>query len=517
MEVAALMERALSLHVQGEFEQAKQVYDYVLFLQPEHFDALHLSGVIAVQNNNPELAVNLLDKAIKVNPNNAAAYSNRGVAFKNLNRLEEAVLNYDKAIKISPDYAEAFCNRGSALQALGRTEDAIENYNMAVKFKSGYVEAYYNRGNAFQKLMRIEDALDSYNRAVELAPNFAEAYYNRGNALLELMRLDEAIGSYSRAVEIAPNFADAYWSMAYALLLTGDMSKGFELYEWRWRRDAFTSPKRDFSQPLWLGNENLHNKTILLHAEQGLGDTLQFCRYAKLVKDRGGRVILEAPDVLASLLANLKGVDEFVATGKVLPPFDYHCPLLSLPHAFKTNLNKIPDSGRYLVVADEKIRKWSSRLGIKSKCRVGLVWSGSTVHKNDLHRSLRLEQILPYLPSSCEYISLQKEVREVDKRDLAQSSIRHYGEELIDFADTGALCELVDVIVGVDTSTVHLAGALGKSAWVLLPYVPDWRWLLNRDRSPWYDSLRLYRQGSDRSWLAVLERVSKDLSALADA
>jgi TPR repeat len=390
----------------------------------------------------------------------------------------------------------------------------VASYDRAIEIKPDYADAYSNRGIALKDLKRFEEALASYDRAIEIQPDYAEAYSNRGVALQELKRVEEAVASYDRAIAIQPDYASAYWNKSLALLLVGQFDQGWKLYEWRWKRDTFTTPKRNFPHPLWLGAEDLADKTILLHAEQGLGDTIQFCRYAKLVKERRARVALEVPKALLSLLSGLEGVDVLIEKGQALPAFDYHCPLLSLPLAFKTDLTSIPSPKPYLAASTQKCEEWGQRLGVKRKPRVGLVWSGSTVHKNDHNRSLTLQQLLPYLPVGCEYVSLQKEVREVDKPVLEGGDIRHYGDELKDYTDTAALCELMDLVISVDTSVVHLAGALGKSTWVLLPYAPDWRWLLDTDASPWYASIELYRQAEDLSWGPVLERVSKDLQGL---
>ena len=293
-----------------------------------------------------------------------------------------------------------------------------------------------------------------------------------------------------------------------------DFENGWELYEWRWKRENFTSRKRNFSQPLWLGVESLANKTILLHAEQGLGDTIQFCRYIPLVKKLGARVLLEVPKPLMELLEDFEGVDELLEAGKKLPEFDYQCPLLSLPLSFKTELNAIPSPTPYLQSNAEKIMVWSQRLGAKSKHRIGLVWSGSTIHKNDSNRSLALADLINYLPQNFEYVSLQKEVRERDNEVLANSAIKNYSQQLIDFTDTAALCDLMDLVISVDTSVAHLAAALGKPTWILLPFISDWRWMLDREDSPWYESVKLYRQGEDREWEPVFERVARDLIEL---
>jgi hypothetical protein len=324
--------------------------------------------------------------------------------------------------------------------------------------------------------------------------------------------MEEALASFDRAIAIKPDYAEGYWNKSLGLLLAGDFAQGWELHEWRWKSETTLGlQSRNFPQRLWLGTEDIAGKTILLHAEQGLGDTIQFCRYARLVKALGAKVVLEVPKALRSLLSGLEGVDELVEQGEALPAFDYHCPLLSLPLAFKTDLTNVPGSRPYLAASPQKRDAWAQRLGAKSKPRAGLVWSGSTLHKNDHNRSLTLQQLLPHLPDCCEYLSLQKEVRDVDKAVLEGSGIRHYGEELEDFTDTAALCELMDLVISVDTSVAHLAGAIGKETWVLLPYSPDWRWLLDRHDSPWYASMTLYRQDETREWPSVLRRMKSDI------
>jgi tetratricopeptide (TPR) repeat protein len=580
-DLAVLFKQGLALHQQGQLERASLIYEQVLAKQPLHFDALHLSGVIAAQVKNPSLAIELIGKAIQINPIHASAYSNRGNALKALKRVEEALASYDKAIAIDPDYAEAYANRGNALKELKRVEEALASYDKAIAIKPDYAEAYSSRGSALKELKRVDEALASYDKAIAIKPNYAEAYYNRGNALKDLRRMEEAIASYDKAIAIEPNYAEAYynrgnalkdlkrlydavvsydkanaikpdyaeaycnrgnalqdlkrveeavacydnaikikpdhpaahWNKSHALLLKGDLVQGWELYEWRWKNEKIALRRRNFPQPLWLGAEDITGKTLLLHAEQGLGDTIQFCRYAKLVKSLGVKVLMAVPRDLTNLLRGLDGVDDFLEQGETLPAFDYHCPLLSLPLAFKTDLTNIPSPQPYLVVSTRKREEWAQRLGAKTKARVGLVWSGSALHENDHNRSLTLQQLLPHLPQGYEYVSLQKEVREVDVSVLNSSAIRHYGERLEDFTDTAALCDLMDLVISVDTSVAHLSGAIGKSTWILLPYASDWRWLLDRHDSPWYESMKLYRQDESRNWLSVLERLEVDLES----
>jgi tetratricopeptide (TPR) repeat protein len=543
-EIGQLFMLGLAFHQQGQFAQANQIYQQILGTHPTHFDALHLAGVLAAQTGKFTLAVDLIGRAIEINPkiadtysnrgnalkemkrfeeavashdmaigikpDYAEAYSNRGNALKELKRLEEAVASYDTAIAIKPDYAEAYSNRGVTLYELKRFEEAVASYDAAIAIKPDYAEAYSNRGNALNRFNRFEEAVVNFDKAIEINPGYAEAYSNRGVALYELKRFEEAVASYDMAIAIKPDYAEAYWNKSLALLVNGDFERGWNLYEWRWQSES-SDFKRDFVQPLWLGTENISGKTILLHAEQGLGDTIQFCRYAELVKAKGARVLLEVPSELQCLLAGLKGVDDLLVKDKVLPAFDYHCPLLSLPLAFKTDLTNIPSPKPYLDVSLQKRKEWAQRLAKKDKPRVGLVWSGSTGHKNDHNRSLTLQQILPYLPLGIEYVSLQKELRTVDKHFIELSGIKHYGDEFKDFTDTAAICDLMDLVISVDTSVAHLAAAIGKTTWVLLPYAPDWRWLLDRDDSPWYQSMKLYRQYEDMEWGPVLERMIQDL------
>src|SRR6267154_844393 len=545
MRIEYQLEQAIALHQQGHLVRAKAAYENILKAQPKHFDALHLLGVIAIQTNQHRLAVDLIGQAIAINPNDAAFYSNRGIALQELKLLDDAVASYDKAIAIRPGDADVYSNRGNVLQELRQLEAAVASYDKAIAVKPDYAEAHYNRGNVLQELKQLEAAVASYDKAIVIRPDDADVHTNRGNALQELKQLEAAVASYDKALAIKPDYAEAYsnrgvalqqhnqidaalasydkavainpdYAQAYlnkgmALLLKGNIEQGFELYEWRWKTEESKKDHRNFMQPLWLGQEALQDKTILLYSEQGLGDTIQFCRYARLVADRGANVVLEVPKPLLGLLQGLAGVSEVVEMGLPLPAFDFHCPLLSLPLAYKTTLDTIPNPVAYLQSSREKFEFWAQKLGEKTTTRVGLVWSGSTSNKHYHDRSLDLELLLPHLPGKYYYICLQKELREVDRVPLRSSSIRFFGDELNDFTDTAALCDLMDVVISVDTSVAHLSGALGKATWVLLPYVAAWRWLLDRDDSPWYPSVRLYRQNSENNWNSVFESEKGDL------
>ena len=514
----AYSNRGFALQKLGQLKTAIANYDQAINLKPDHADAHYNRGIALAAIDQTDDALISFDRTIAIKLDRAEAYFHRGNAQEKLMQLTEAITSYNQAIAIKPDYHQAYSNRGVAHQKLKQLDASLDSYDKAIAIKPDYAEAHCNRGVILQELIRPVEAIISYNQAISLKPDYAEAYFNRSSALQDLRQTGAAVDGYDRAIAMKPDYVEAHWNKSLALLLLGDYGRGWELYEWRGKSDKFDIKLRNFTQPLWLGVESLEDKTILLHSEQGLGDTIQFCRYAKMVAAQGARVLLEVPGVLTGLLTGLAGVAEIITKGATLPHFDYHCPLLSLPLAFKTTLNTIPADPAYLSSDAANVAVWSDRLGTKTKTRVGIVWSGSTGHKNDRNRSLLLSDLIPHLPDGLEYVSLQKEVRDCDQATLQEHpAIRRFEEELVDFTDTAALCDLMDLVISVDTSVAHLSGALGKNTWVLLPYTPDWRWLLDRNDSPWYPSMHLYRQDTIGQWNNVLERITVALRGLTPA
>ena len=494
------------------FDAAVSSYDKAIALLPKFAEAYFNRGNALKELNLLDEAVTSYNKAIDLKPGYAEAYYNRANAFMKLGQIDTAVTSYDQVIVLRPHYAEAYCNKGVALLDLKQLQAAAACFDTAITLNPNYAVAYSNRGIALKALGQLDTALSSYDKAIALDPNFVDAYSNRGQLLQDLKQLEAAASDFDAAIALNPNHAEAHFNKSLLLLLNGDFANGWKLYEWRWRVPSFLSPRRNFKEPLWLGAESLEGKTILLYAEQGLGDTIQFCRYAKQVSALGAKVLMEVPKPLFELLRSLDGVSNLIPSGAPLPEFDYQCPLLSLPLAFKTSLDTIPLNQNYLHVDPHKVADWANKLGTKTKRRIGLVWSGNAMHKNDYNRSILLFDLIGKLPQAFEYISLQKEVREIDREILqATPNLRHFGSELHSFTDTAALCELMDVVISVDTSVAHLSSALGKETWVLLPYVPDWRWLLVNEDSPWYPSAKLYRQTHLSDWTSVISSVSEDL------
>jgi len=551
-QLQSILQQAFIYTQQASFGQAKPLFEYILKIQPKNFDALHALGFICgIENNHQEafdyslralkikpddLEVNINcakalqvigrhseslkyhQKAIFLSPNNHKVWLGCGKSLQCLKRYDEAITHYDKALSLNPEFAEAWSNKGDILNELRCYDDAIAYYDKALSLKPDYHEAWSNKGVTLNELKRYDEAITHYDKALSLKPDYHVAWSNKGVTLHELKRYDEAIAHYDKALSLKPDYHEASWNKSLSLLLQGDFENGFPLYESRWYSEKISAiaGKRSIEKPTWLGLESLKGKTILLHGEQGLGDFIQFCRYAKLVADLGAKVILEVPQPLAGLMKDLEGVSELVDKGKELPFFDYQSPLLSLPLALKTNLSNIPNAIGYINNNNHqnKTLEWETRLGPKLKSRVGLVWSGNPNQKNDHNRSLLLANVLPFLASQFEYVSLQKEVREVDKLTLELNShILNFASHLNDFVDTAALIENLDLVISVDTSVAHLSGALGKKTWTLLSNVPDWRWLLDREDSPWYPSMKLYRQTSIDDWNGVLDRVKSDLIA----
>ena len=508
-----------------DWATAEQLCRLVLDAQPGYLAALNLLGAITAQTMRSEEAAVLLGRAVSVKPDSARALNNLGNALKDLKQLEAAADSYDRSIVDKQNHEDAYAcfHHGVDLEALGRLDAAVASYDRAIAIKPEYAHAHFNRGCFLYALRRPDAAAASYDRAIAIKPDYAEAHYNRGLVFHDLNRLDSAVASYDRAIANRVDYVAAQWNKSQALLLGGAFDQGWKLYEWRWRYDKTGLRQRDLGNPLWLGVEALLGKTILLHSEQGLGDTLQFCRYAKLVAGLGAKVVLEVQAPLLRLLSDVEGASLVLAKGAELPAFDYHCPLLSLPLALGTKLDSIPTGIPYLHSDPVRTAKWRERLGTKTRPRIGLVWSGGFRQNqqqlwalND-RRNIPFQKITALKLPQFDYISLQKgepaesELAEKRAELWPEANFFNFTEELNDFADTAALIENLDLIISVDTSTAHLAGALGKPVWILNRLDTCWRWLLDRDDSPWYPTVRLFRQQRLGDWDSVIARIRGEL------
>jgi Flp pilus assembly protein TadD len=521
------MQKAAALYSTGDWVKAEKLCKIVVRAQPDHIGALNLLAIIAARTGRSPEAAELLHRAVAAHPDDAALCNNYGNVLKGLGRFNEALEKYERALELRPDYTEAYNNRGTALRQLGRFDEALDSHERALRLRPGSAQAYNNRGLVLTELGRLEEALVSYEHALALDPLCAEACNSRGVLFCLRNELARAAVDYDSAIALKPDFPEAYQNRAHVSLLTGDFEKGWVDYEWRWRHGAQLRNRARFAQPPWLGTAALAGKTIALYGEQGLGDTLQFCRYVRLVAQLGAKVILEVPAALANLLTSLDGVATLVTHGEPLPAVDYHCPLMSLPLAFGTTVSTIPAKVPYLKSDGNKVSAWRERLGEKRKLRVGLVWSGGFRSQQPEHwgvnsrRNIPLAQLAPLQHPAVEFLSLQK--GQPAESELAQLLSRHWNgpplidftEQLHDFSDTAALIENLDLVISVDTSTAHLAGALGKPVWIMNRFDSCWRWLLDRTDSPWYPTARLYRQQRAGDWDGVVQCIRADLLRVA--
>ena len=544
----AMRGRGLALRELGRFRDAADSYGQALALRPGSAEALFLRGVAYLDLHDPEHALADFNAAIAASPAFVDAIFNSSIALEQLGRHDEALVRCDRAIAIDPHHARALANRGNAASHLGRYADAVDSYaraldveprstgvlcnyasalmrvdrhddahdicDRALAIDPHYAPASFTRARVRLETHRYDDALDDFMRVIAATPGDKLAHFHRGNTLRALRRHEDALRAYADAIDIDPDFAHAHCMRSFLCLSIGDFEAGWAEYEWRWRDSQLDGSRRDFAQPRWTHGMPLDGQTILLYPEQGLGDTLQFCRYVPLVKALGARVVVEAPVELKALFATLDGIDVLVARGDPLPPFDLHCPLLSLPLEFRTDLASIPAGVPYLRADPARVAHWRARLGAADRPRIGLVWAGNPLHVNDRNRSVTLADLVPLLDERYEWISLQKVIRDEDRAALDASAIRFVGDELTDFAETAALVDAMDAVISVDTSVAHLAGALGRPLAVMLPHTPDFRWLLDRDDSPGYPGARLFRQPEGGQWAPVVERMRDALPAL---
>jgi tetratricopeptide (TPR) repeat protein len=547
------------LRALGRPEDALARYRKALALNPGLAEAHYGVSGIQAERGQKEAALVSLDLALRANAHYPEAHNNRGTLLASMGSFEQALASYQRAINANPNYAEAYFNRGLALLALQRFGSALHDFDAALKSLSSMPELHLNRSAALLGLGRMQESLRSLQSALSLQPDYAEAYYNRGQVLLESGRDDEALEDYERAIKLKPDYVDAlvnsafilgnrqqlaaalerydraigangnaadlHFKKANLLLRSGDFSAGWAEYEWRWeyrRASASLVGDKQLGMPLWLGTESLDGKTILLHDEQGLGDAIHFCRYARLVAQAGAQVILAVRESLVLLMRGLEGVSQVIANDSALPECDFHCPLGSLPLAFNTTIETIPAQVPYMQVDAAKLAHWRATLGESNRLRVGLVWSGGLrVEESEKWLNQRRNIPLATFAGLCnpdvEFYSLQKgepaesELRDLLAADWSGPPIIDFTANLHDLSDTAALIQALDLVICVDTSIAHLAGALAKEVWILNRFDTEWRWLLQRTDSPWYPSARIYRQHKPGDWEDVLQRVARDL------
>jgi tetratricopeptide (TPR) repeat protein len=508
----AKLEGALKAHRQGQLDTAAALYREILATNPAHFDSLHLLGVVEMNRGDAALAVELIGKALQINKRSAPAHSNMGLALRALARYSEALSACDRAIAAQSDNVLAHYNRALILLDMARYEQALTGFRKTLGMNPNLREAHTNMGVALQAMGRLEEALESFVKADALQPRNADTLHNIGCVNQLLRRRDAARTSFQNAIVCAPQHAEAHVGLSECLLQSGQYAEGWREYEWRWQVPSIIPLKRSFDQPTLSGQENVAGKTILIHAEQGLGDTLQFARYIQILRERGAQIILEVQAPLKPLFAAQDGLAHVLAKDEALPAFDLHCPLLSLPMVLNTGSDFV--TAPYIHAPSAAVEKWRDRLGTATAPRCGVVWSGSTITRGTgRFRSIPLETFKRISEACVALVGLQRDVRDSDQATLsAFADINNLGPDLQDFADTAGLIANLDLVVTVDTAVAHLAGAMGKSVWILLAHAPDWRWDIDTDgENVWYPTARLFRQSTLLDWNPVIDRVIAEL------
>jgi tetratricopeptide (TPR) repeat protein len=513
--VAETFKEAVQNHQSGHLRQAEHLYRLVLQNDPDNPFALHSLGIIAHQTENDDKALELISQAIQNNPEIPQFHNTLGLVLESLERFEEAIVSYQRAASIKPDYAEAYNNMAIVLQSQGRYEAAVEKCKKALSLKPDYAEAYNTMGYSLEKQEHYNEAIENYAQAVRFKPDFAEAYNHLGVVLNILERPDEALENYKKVLKYDPDYIEVHWNMSLALLRTGRLTRGWKEYQWRLNPELrMTTYPHRYEIPKWDGSF-FTTKRLLVHYEQGLGDTLHFVRYLPLVKARGGTVILEVRKPLYKLLQNCPGVDEFVEASLEKKPalkFDYHISLMDLPRIFGTTLETIPAEVPYIYPSPAKVSYWRNKLA-SEEFKVGIVWAGSSEHDKDRYRSCSLKCFAPLtVIDGVRLYGLQKGQAAVHAQEVPKEMlITNLGNAFEDFTDTAAAIESLDMVISVDTAVLHLAGAMGKPVWALLSFSPDWRWMLNRRDSPWYPTMKLFRQKKRGQWETLFQNVAEQL------
>jgi tetratricopeptide (TPR) repeat protein len=507
LSIAAATQLAAESLQNGDYARVLGLCADILRLDSGNVAALVLLGSAYAKQGQFQQAIGPLEKVVRATPGDVRALNNLGYVLMSSNRLDDALPYLRQAIERDSAYAPAHINYGLVLQRLKRWGEAHQMFDKAIALSPTNADALNNRGCIHMRMMRMTEALADFDAALRHRPDFVDAHLNRGVLFTSTNQISAAQQAFDNVLALNPNDPTALWAKGQTLILEGKYTEGWKLYENRWHSSKFSDKPRAFPAPLWLGQNSLTGRSILIHAEQGFGDTMQFCRYIPLLGKQAAEVIFMVQPELTRLL-NDSGLGATVITPTDrVPPFDVHFPLMSLPHAFATTLQTVPSGTPYLRSDATRVSQWQARLGPKTHLRVGIAWAGRPTHINDDRRSIGLDGLLTLLSPGFEFHALGKE----GVPPHLTGTIQDHAGELQDFADTAALVSCLDLVISVDTSVVHLAGALGKPVWTLLAFAPDFRWMLERPDTPWYPTMRLFRQRQLGDWNGVIAEVQQAL------
>ena len=515
------LKQAVHYHQTGNFNQAQNLYREVLVLDPQNPDAFHLLGLVAYQRGETQAAEDLVRRAISLDGQAPLFHLSLGNVLSIQGKRSEAMESFWQALRFEPRLAEAHYNLANELFKANRIDESVFHYQEALEMKPDFAEGHYNLGKAFEKLDKLAEAEVSYRRALKRKPDYFDAWFNLAISLSDQCKLRDAQRCYQQALATKPDDVDANWNLSLIFLLSGNLKEGWQKYEWRLKQ-----PKYRFLQPQkkrWRGEEAL-DKTLLVRAEQGLGDVIQFIRFIPLLKPRVGRVLFECQPSLTPLLRNFSGIDEIYSRNADLSPpdvpYEVDSPLLSLPGILEVSLDSIPADAPYILPGKERVEEWKKRIPSDSgRFKIGIVWAGHVGHRGNTKRSISLLSWAPLAGiRRLTFFSLQIGESAAEARNPPQGmNLVDLTGSIVDFADTAAFLSHLDLIISVDTAVAHLAGSMGKPVWTLLPFAPDWRWLLGRKDTPWYPTMRLFRQRAPGDWKGVFTEVATDLRGMIDS
>ena len=479
MDIQFLVNKAIKLHVRGKVDKAEEIYK----------------------------------KIINIDPNNIISLNNLGSILNTKENFEKSLSFVNRALEIKPDYADALNNKGNCLKGLNRFDEAIKYYKKALIIKPDFVGALNNLATSYNSIGRHEEAIPIFKKVIELKPNYYEALYNQGICLYNLNLFDEAKDSYEKAIKVKPDFIEAYYNLSLLQMLQGNYKEGLKNYEWRKKRNKAKKYPQFDNDIEWLGDKDLKNKIIYISKEQGLGDYIQYCRYLLLVKNLGATILLDTPKILKPMIETMNIDCTYLDDLKKIK-FDYHCSIVSLALAFKTTLDTIPSKEPYFFTPKIIKLNWKKKLIGFKRLNIGLKWTGNSSYADDMNRSTTLKELKPLFDLPYDFHSLEIEYTKEDEALLNNiTNLKCHKKDIIGLDNTAGLIENLDLVISVNTSIAHLTGALGKKLWILLPS-PEYRWLLNRQDSPWYPKTKIYRQTKEGDWKTMIDKVKQDLKLL---
>jgi tetratricopeptide (TPR) repeat protein len=511
--VSSEIDKGLRAHRAGRLSEARRCYEAVLRSVPKHSQALNLLGLIAVAEGRTKEGIRLFQASLQAEPKFAATWHNLGNALLALREPEKAEAAFAQSLFLNPNQARVHNDRAIALERLGRLSEALAACEAAIKLEPGYAEAHLNSASILHECRRTNEAIAVCRRGLALRGDLPMAWSNLGNYLIALNKTAEALAAFREARRLEPTSPEFAFNECLVHLLAGNLREAWEDHERRWEvKDRKVQRRPADLGPAWNGRDSLDGRSIVVYPEQGLGDTIQFARYIPLLAKRGAEVHAVIQPSLQSLIGRIEGVQSASSVDSPWPKCDLSCALLSLPRAFATDLSSIPAKVPYLAAAQDRMERATEWLSSAGTRRIGVVWSGNPAHSNDRNRSMPISVLSNALASVApKWVSLQKKLRPGEAEVLRAARAIDLSDRLTDFEDTAAVLSQLDLVISVDTSVAHLAGAMGIPTWILLPYSPDWRWLLGRDDSPWYPTARLFRQSEPGNWDSVMTRVADEL------